>query len=113
MQRILWTSLAVLALIGCGGSPQPAADSNRVAISVTDEGYEPQNVTVAAGKPVTLVVTRKSAKTCATEIVMPEYGINKPLPLGETVEITFTPTKSGEIAYACAMDMYKGTVTVK
>jgi len=35
------------------------------------------------------------------------------VPLGQAVEITFTPDKAGELAYACAMDMYKGKVIVR
>ena len=66
-----------------------------------------------AGKPVTLVVTRQTTKTCATDFVMTSHGINKPLPLGQAVEITFTPDKAGELNYACAMDMYRGTIRVE
>ncbi len=44
---------------------------------------------------------------------MPAHNINKPLPLGQAVEITFTPEKPGELTYACAMDMYKGKVIVR
>jgi plastocyanin domain-containing protein len=98
---------------GCGSQPGGTADSGRVTITVTEKGFEPEAVTVAAGKPVTLVVTRTTAKTCATELVMPAYGINQPLPLGEAVEITFTPAQAGELTYACAMDMYKGRIIVK
>jgi hypothetical protein len=33
---------------------------------VTDKGFEPNNVTVKKGKPLHLVVTRKTDQTCAT-----------------------------------------------
>ena len=114
MKGILW-GLAVLALLaGCAsGSRQGAVDNGRVAISVTENGFEPATVTVPAGKPVTLVVTRQTTRTCATDFVMAARGINKPLPLGQAVEITFTPDQAGELNYACAMDMYKGKVIVK
>jgi plastocyanin domain-containing protein len=111
MKRMLW-SLMVLAVIG-GCAAQPQAKDNRVAITVTDKGFEPEVVTVAAGKPVTLVVTRTTAETCATDLVMPAKGINQPLPLGQAVEITFTPTTPGEYTYACAMDMFKGKVIAR
>lgn len=116
MHRIIWTGLAALALIaGCTqeGTTKTKTDPNRVAISVTEEGFVPASVTVKAGKPVTLVVTRKTAKTCATDLVMPAQNINQPLPLGQAVEIKFTPKEAGELNYACAMDMYKGKVIVK
>jgi len=114
MKRILWVLVLVALIAGCAGQGQQgAADSGRVAITVTENGFEPATVTVAAGKPVTLVVTRQTDKTCATELVMAEHHINQPLPLGQPVEITFTPDKPGELTYACAMDMYKGKVIVK
>jgi plastocyanin domain-containing protein len=113
--KIVLAGFIGLALItGCAPqSKQESADSGRVAITVTEQGFEPATVTVAAGKPVTLVVTRQTAKTCATEVVMAAYGINQPLPLGQPVEITFTPTQAGELTYACAMDMYRGKILVK
>ncbi|HET9955143.1 MAG TPA: cupredoxin domain-containing protein [Polyangiaceae bacterium] len=90
---------------------QPAIvthDSSRpLELTVTSDGFVPAQVKVEAGKPLTLWVTRKADPTCATEIVIKDYGINKPLPLNERVEVVFTP-KPGKIRYACAMDMIAG-----
>jgi plastocyanin domain-containing protein len=105
-------ALAVFALWGCAGSGG-SASPNTVAISVTEDGFEPNNVNVKANQPVTLNVTRKTDRTCATELVLKEYDINQKLPLNETVTITFTPTSTGQLTYACGMDMYKGTITVQ
>ena len=114
MKPILWGLASLALLSGCSvQSQRGVADSGRIAIAVTENGFEPATVTVAAGKPVTLVVTRQTTKTCATDFVMASHGINKPLPLGQAVEITFTPDKAGELNYACAMDMYRGRVIVK
>jgi plastocyanin domain-containing protein len=74
-----------------------------VALTVTEAGYEPSPVTLKKGEPVKLVVTRKTDSTCATEVVMEEHNINTPLPLNTPVEIAFTPSKSGELRYGCAM----------
>jgi plastocyanin domain-containing protein len=68
---------------------------------------------VKAGRPVKLVVTRKTERTCATEIVVKEYGVNQPLPLDKAVEVTFTPTRPGTVRYACGMDMIAGVLTVE
>jgi len=114
MKRVLWILMGLSLVAGCAGKAEHGtADSGRVVIAVTENGFEPATVTVAAGKPVTLVVTRQTDKTCATELVMAEHHINQPLPLGQPVEITFTPEKPGELTYACGMDMYKGKVIVK
>ncbi len=84
-----------------------------VAIEVTGQGFVPAQAAVKSGRPVTLVVTRKTDRTCATEIVLKEYGISRPLPLNEAVEVTFTPRKTGPVRYACGMDMVAGTLTVE
>lgn len=102
--------LAALATgVACTGEAQPPL-ANHVVMTVTDKGFEPQNLRVKKGEPVTLVITRKSDATCATEIVIDEHGIHTPLPLGKPVTVTFTPKKSGELHYGCAMKKMIGGV---
>jgi plastocyanin domain-containing protein len=108
--------LVSLILVSCGQKPaQQAAATPEGAIQITvgENGFEPSVVTVHRGELVTLVVTRKTEKTCATEFVMKEHNINQPLPLNQAVTITFTPDKTGDLGYACAMDMYRGTIRVE
>jgi plastocyanin domain-containing protein len=95
------------------GKEQKMPQEQVVTMEVTGEGFVPAQVTVKANQPVKLVVTRKTARTCATEIVIKDFGINKPLPLNQPVEITFTPTKAGKFRYACGMDMITGVITVE
>jgi plastocyanin len=83
-----------------------------VNVEVTTKGFVPARIPVKAGRPVKLVVTRKTDSTCAKDIVIKDFKISKPLPLDKPVEVTFTPTKSGEIRYACAMDMIAGVIIV-
>ncbi len=82
-------------------------------IAVTREGFVPSSIKVKRGEHVRLVVTRKTDQTCAKEIVIEDYAIREPLPLNEPVTIEFTPTSSGEIRYACSMDMVSGVLTVE
>ena len=83
-----------------------------VEIAVTGQGFVPAAAKVKAGRPVKLVVTRRTERTCATEIVIKDYGVNQPLPLNQSVEVTFTPKKAGPVRYACGMDMIAGVLTV-
>jgi len=95
-------------------APAVAVASGRIALSVTEKGFEPTPIRVEKGKPLTLVVTRKTDHTCATEITLPEYKIDQKLPLNQPVEITFTPEKAGELVYGCAMDhMISGVIQVR
>jgi len=105
--------LTTLSACSSSSSSRSAAGTQQVAIRVTENGFEPQSVTVHAGSPVTLLVTRRTDKTCAKELVMPEHQIDQDLPLNQTVAITFTPRQAGELKYSCGMDMEHGTVVVQ
>lgn len=85
----------------------------RVAITVDDKGYTPAAIEVQVGKPVELTFTRKSDKTCATEVVLPDYKIKAALPLNKPVKVKFTPKKAGSIAFACGMGMFRGQIIAK
>jgi plastocyanin len=84
-----------------------------VELTVTSKGFEPADVKVKAGQPVRLVVTRKTDKTCAKELILDDLGINQPLPLDTPVTVEFTPSEAGTLRYACAMDHISGIVTVQ
>ena len=90
-----------------------AAGPRVVQLTVTDDGFVPQTVSVKKGQPLKLVVTRKTEHTCAKEVVIKEAGVSKKLPLGEPVEIAFTPAKAGKLRYACGMDMVSGVLVVE
>src|SRR5690242_3975586 len=87
MYRTLY--LAALLVLALGFAPEvqaaPKAAPQTISIEVTSDGFVPAAVTAKAGRPVKLVVTRKVERTCATEIVMKDLGVNQPLPLGKPV----------------------------
>jgi plastocyanin domain-containing protein len=103
---------AALALAGAACRRGPSPDEP-VRITVTKRGFEPWKVQAKAGVPLTLVVTRTTDETCATELVLPEAGVNAKLPLNEPVTIRFTPSRTGELRYACAMNMFQGVIDVR
>ena len=82
-------------------------------ISVGDTSFEPARLTVRAGVPARLIFTRTSERTCATSVVFASLKIKRDLPLNEAVAIEFTTDKTGEIAFACGMNMLRGTVVVR
>jgi len=45
--------------------------------------------------------------------VFPSLNIKRALPLNQAVDIEFTPPESGDVAFACGMDMFKGAVVVR
>jgi len=84
-----------------------------VKIVVNEQGFEPSKVTLKAGAPVRITFLRTTDKTCATEVVFPSLSLKRDLPLHKPVAIEFTPEKPGEIAFACGMDMFRGTLIVQ
>jgi plastocyanin domain-containing protein len=113
------------ALFGCSKSSEakakpaaaaePAKDG-KIAIAVTKSGFEPDGIHVKKGTPYTFVFTRTTDETCAKEVVLQLGGgktIQKPLPLGQPVEIAASFADAGDLRYACGMDMVKGVVHVE
>ena len=95
--------------------PAAAAKAPRtVALKVTDNGYEPSPITLKKGEPVKLVITRTTDETCATDLVMNDPAVKVDLPLNKPVEVSFTPTKSGQLKYGCSMgQMISGVFLVE
>lgn len=84
----------------------------RARIIVDGDGYQPTNIRLTRGVPARLTFIRK-AEGCGTEIVIPAYGVNKPLPMNVPVVVSFTPKKSGRFTLTCGMDMFRGSLIVK
>ena len=91
--------------------PPDAAKPKKVEIAVTADGFSPGRIEVASGVEIELVFTRKSDKTCATEIAVPSLKVKKQLPLNEPVSVVLTPTKE-DVTFACGMNMLKGKLVV-
>jgi len=107
---VLAASLAlVLVAVGCGGGGVP----KRVMVEVTQDGFMPKEIPAKVGQPITLVVTRKTDLTCAKQIVFADLGVTKDLPMNQAVEVTVTPTKAGDLRFACDMDMVGGKLVVQ
>jgi RND family efflux transporter MFP subunit len=90
-----------------------SANSQAAKILVTEKGFEPDKVSVRAGLPVRLTFVRTTDKTCGTDVVLPSLNIKRALPLNEPVAIEFTPAKTGDVAFACGMNMLKGVIVVQ
>jgi RND family efflux transporter MFP subunit len=94
------------------GAPPPKESVQTASIAVGEQGYEPARVSLRAGVPARLTFVRTTDKTCGTEIVFPSLNITRALPLNEAVVIELTPSKAGDIAFVCGINMLKGVVVV-
>ena len=108
------TFLFGLLLAACGGEEAPPSDGRpSIPIRVTASGYEPAEVSAAAGQPVRLVFTRTTDEGCGQQIVFPDLNIRRDLPLDEPVAVDITMPASGSVRFTCGMDMFRGTVAVR
>ena len=101
-----------------GPRAKAAIDPNapRIVVDVTDAGYTPDRIEIPRGTPVTLVFTRRSDVTCATDVhfTLPDGSkLSENLPLGTPVELAIPAQQPGEIRYSCGMNMNHGTIVVK
>jgi plastocyanin domain-containing protein len=97
----------VLAAGGCRGGPR------EVAVKAGVNGFDPWRIEARAGEPLVLVVTRTTDDTCATELVIPEAGVDAQLPLWKPVRVELTPSRSGTLRFACARKTFQGEIDVK
>jgi hypothetical protein len=107
------TSQAGQASAGGHGGMQSAEDLQEAKVTVSDTSFDPSRLTLRAGVPARVTFTRTSEKTCATSVVFASLNIRKDLPLNQPVTIEFTPSRTREVAFACGMNMLRGTIVVR
>jgi plastocyanin domain-containing protein len=119
--------IAALALAACKKdntdppAPPPAASAapatasdgaRRVAIEASDKGYQPDRVEGKPNEKLVLVFTRTIEAECLEKVRLPD-GKTIELPMRKPVEAPVTVPASGELAFACGMDMFHGTIVAK
>jgi plastocyanin domain-containing protein len=82
-------------------------------VSVTKNGFEPARIEVPPGREVVLRFTRKVAQTCADSVLVQGDPVKHMLPQDKPVEVRLTSPATGQLGFACGMDMYRGAVVVK
>lgn len=104
---------ALFLLVGCENKTGVTATSGSVAVIVDDKGFTPSSVTFKKGaQNASLVFTRKTDETCATEVVFPELNVKKDLPKNQPVTIAIPTDKEQKLTFQCGMGMYKSAVVV-
>ncbi len=119
-KRILTALLAIASVSVAAGfaqaapkaKPAPKPVPQKITITLP-EGYKDNKVAVKAGKPVALTFFLKSDAGCGDTVTVPAAKWKKDLKIGEKATVVYTPKKSGKLAFACGMDMMKGSLIVK
>jgi Cupredoxin-like domain len=82
-------------------------------VVLTEQGYKPDIIRLRQGIPARITFLRQAEGSCGTEVVLPDQGIRRALPLNKPVAVAFTPNKSGEFSFTCGMGMLRGKIVVQ
>ena len=105
--------LALLGVAGCGGATVASAPGE-IHIDVTNAGFVPALKTVPRDRPVTLIFTRKTEQTCATDVVFTKLHRGYDLPLNKPVRVALAADEVRDtIDYTCSMNMLQGKLVAK
>jgi len=103
---------AVIAVAGFAIAQQKKAEPQTARITINAQGFQPASLTLKPDVPAQITFLRTTNDTCATSVVIPDYKINKDIPLNKPVVVEFTPRK-GTFGFACGMNMYQGKLVVQ
>jgi len=83
-----------------------------ITMAVNGISYSPEAITLKKDVPVEWHIDGSNAQGCAQIITIPSLGITKQLSTTTDNVVTFTPTETGRIGFACPMGMARGNFTV-
>lgn len=126
MLRALAISLLVVAGFACKKDERKAPPKQeapvtagtvvdgvrRIDVMASANGYNPERIAAKPGEKLVLVFTRTVEGECLAELKTPDGKI-VPLPMNKPVEVPVTMPESGELTFACGMDMFKGTIVTQ
>ncbi len=97
--------LAVLCLCAAGPtilapSVRAQASPQRIEITAEKFSFKPGEITVKAGQPVVLVL---KSLDVAHGLHIRDLGVDIKVKAGETGEVTFTPSKTGDFIGHCSV----------
>src|SRR5262245_43517466 len=84
----------------------------RIAIEASARGYQPERIGGKPGEKLMLVFTRTADSACISQLKTPD-GKLVDLPKGTPVEVAVTVPPTGEVGFACGMDMVHGAVVAE
>ncbi|VVB98770.1 Nitrous-oxide reductase [uncultured archaeon] len=89
------------------GSPSASPSATTKEFSITAKQFEflPSTITVNKGDTVKLNLTSADV---AHGIALPDFGVSKEIPAGETVSVEFTADKSGTFTFFCNVPCGEG-----
>ncbi len=119
---VLWAVCG--ASPACGRKADPISESSDsvtflaagAKVTVGEHGFQPTSLKIPlgpAGATVPVTFVRTTDETCAKEVVFPDVGIKKELPLNTPVTIDVPADSSRTLMFQCGMAMYKGSLVIR
>ena len=89
-------------------------ESGKGMVEITVEGgYKPSTIILKKDKKTTLRFIRKDENSCLEEVIFPDYGIKKYLPLNKPVDIELKPPHATKTGFHCGMNMFQGRLVTQ
>lgn len=80
-----------------------------IAITADTNGYKPDRIAGKPGEKLVLTFTRTADSTCIAQLITPDKKTID-LPLNTPTDVAVTVPATGEVGFACGMDMFHGVV---
>jgi plastocyanin domain-containing protein len=122
---MLRVALLALIVVGCkkeaAPEPQKAVSPpaqvtkdgvRRIEVEAGQDGYVPARIAGKPGEKLMLVFTRTIDADCLAQLKTPD-GRLVDLPKGKPVEVAVTVPQTGELGFACGMDMFHGVIVAQ
>lgn len=100
-------------LFPAGANPVASKSSVQEIHVLVKGGYDPDTITVEAGRPVRLLFYRDETAECSERVVFEALKLEKPLPAYETTIVEFTPTQPGDYPFRCGKSVMRGRVVAQ
>ncbi|HEX8248361.1 MAG TPA: cupredoxin domain-containing protein [Pyrinomonadaceae bacterium] len=111
------TAVPFVVNVKAGAEEKPIEEvkipEGAVKITVTKDGFAPEEITFKKGQPLKLAFYRADAENCGDQIVFKDLNIKRNLAVGEVVVIDVPTDSEKTLTFTCGMNMYKGQVVVQ
>ncbi len=96
---------AAVAKVGATGLQQ--------AVIRVEGGYSPSKVRLVAGRPARLVFVRREDASGSEEVVIPDLGIRRFLPVGQRTNVDLPASRPGTYEFTCGLGLLRGRLVVE
>ena len=83
-----------------------------VDLKINASGYFPDTIIAKKGIPLKINVHSDNDAGCATDIVFPDFNIEKIIPAGSSDLIEILLSQEGTFNFRCSMDMFRGKLII-